>query len=159
MRAQERPPGPLPNRFLLLQMVRHSAYIFAGSVTSVMPAKATRSNEVATTRITFHVERGIRGVRAGQSLSIREWSGLWQAGERYRVGEKLLLFLYPASKLGLTSPVGGALGRISFDSNGEAVLAEGQIEALTGDPDTPLRRRGRLTSRTLARDIRRALEE
>jgi hypothetical protein len=159
VRAQEGSPGPLLNRSLLLQMTRHSAYIFAGRVTSVALAKPARPNEVAMVRITFHVERGIRGVHNGQSLSIREWSGLWQAGERYRVGEKLLLFLYPASKLGLTSPVGGTLGRIPFDSNGEAVLAEAQIEALTGELDMPLRSRSHLTSQDLARRIRRAMEE
>jgi hypothetical protein len=44
-----------------------------------------------------------------------EWSGLWNAGERYRVGEQVLLFLYPNSRLGLTSPVGGAQGRFAID--------------------------------------------
>ena len=159
LRAQEQPPGPLSNRSVLLQMTRHSAYIFAGRVTSIAQAKPTPPKEVATVQITFHVERAIRGVRAGQSLSIREWSGLWQAGERYRVGERLLLFLYPASKLGLTSPVGGALGRIPLDSNDEAVLAQVQREVLIGDPDPPLRGRGRLSSQDLARRIRRAIEE
>ncbi|GAC1428679.1 MAG: hypothetical protein NVS1B11_11280 [Terriglobales bacterium] len=42
--------------------------------------------------------------------------------DRYFVGERLLLFLYPPSKLGLTSPVGGSLGRFNLDSAGNVAL-------------------------------------
>ncbi len=33
-------------------------------------------------------------------------------------GQHILLFLYPPSRLGFTSPVGGPLGQIALDSNG-----------------------------------------
>jgi hypothetical protein len=61
--------------------------------------------------ITFHVDRGVRGVQTGRTLKIREWMGVWEFGQRYRLGEKVFLFLYPTSKLGLTSVVGGTQGR------------------------------------------------
>jgi hypothetical protein len=79
---------------------------------------APNKNDVATVQINFHVDQGMRGVRTGQALAIREWAGLWASGERYRVGERVLLFLYPASKLGLTSPVQGSMGRFSVGSDG-----------------------------------------
>jgi hypothetical protein len=33
-----------------------------------------------------------------------------------------MLFLYPPSKLGLTSPVGGPLGRFKIDPDGRVIL-------------------------------------
>jgi len=53
--------------------------------------------------VTFHIESGLRGATAGRNLTINEWIGLWSSGQRYAVGERVLLFLYPKSKLGLTS--------------------------------------------------------
>lgn len=97
------------------QIVRDSAQIFAGTVLSVEHSSLPSGNARGFTRVRFRVQNAIRGVRAGQVLEVREWSGLWNAGERYRVGENVLLFLYPASKLGLTSPVGGAAGRFRVD--------------------------------------------
>lgn len=94
-----------------------AGYIFAGTVKSIARA-APNKNDVSTVQINFHVDQGMRGVRTGQVLSIREWAGLWASGERYRVGERVLLFLYRPSKLGLTSPVQGAMGRFSIGSDG-----------------------------------------
>jgi hypothetical protein len=84
-----------------------------------------------TVQITFRIEQAIRGTRAGQILTIREWAGLWNSGQRYHPGERLLLFLYSPSSLGLTSPVGGASGRFTVDSGGSAVIENGRLPALT----------------------------
>src|SRR5260370_41952191 len=105
------------------QLARSSGLIFSGTVLSVQqanipPGSSGEGGAVATTRITFRVEQAIRGVRRGQVVSINEWGGLWQTGERYRVGERALLFLYPRSRLGLTSPVGGKMGRFQVDAAG-----------------------------------------
>jgi hypothetical protein len=62
---------------------------------------------VTSVAITFQVEQAIRRTRVGQQLTIHEWAGPWTAGERYRVGERLMLFLHAPSKLGLTSPSAG----------------------------------------------------
>jgi hypothetical protein len=123
---------PLPaaafNALTLRQLTRSSGYIFAGTVTGIQ-AGASAPHKLATVRITFHVDQSIRGVRSGQSLSTREWAGLWESGERYRVGQRLLLFLYPPSKLGLTSPVGGWQGRFAFDSQGKFILSQERLIA------------------------------
>jgi len=96
--------GHMPS---LRQMTRDSGYIFEGKVTGIERVADSLTADVSTVRITFQVEQGIRGVRTGQTLVIREWVGLWEQGERYRLGERVLLFLYRPSQLGLTSPVAG----------------------------------------------------
>lgn len=153
-REETRPPKPS-----LIRMTRSSGYIFAGTVTGVAPVKAGRANQVPAVEISFHVDRAVRGVRSGQTLRIREWAGLWRAGERYRVGEKMFLFLYRPSKLGLTSPVGGAMGRLRLDAKGQVALAEELVEAVHSDLAARVRGRVRLSSRELATRARRAMEE
>jgi hypothetical protein len=106
----------------LHHLTKTSGYIFAGTVQSVKHVSPSGTNGIASTQITFHVDQAIRGVRNGQTLVIREWAGLWQSGERYRVGERVLLFLYPFSKLGFTSPVGGSMGRFVVDESLRVLL-------------------------------------
>lgn len=77
----------------------------------------------------------MRGTSAGQSLTIHEWAGLWMRGERYRVGENVLLFLYAPSKLGLSSPVAGPLGRFALDSQGKIVMSPLHIAVFSADLD------------------------
>ena len=110
-----------------------SGYIFAGTVKSVEHA-APKGNGFATVQINFHVDQGMRGVRTGQTVSIREWAGLWQSGERYRPGERVLLFLYPPSKLGLTSTVGGPIGRFSVDPLSRILLTPQHLPITSADP-------------------------
>jgi hypothetical protein len=118
-------PGAIPARSPFPQrprpLTQSSGYIFAGTVKSV-ERMAPKGNGVATVQVTFHVDRAMQGVQSGQLLSIREWAGLWELGERYRPGERVLLFLYPPSKLGLTSPVQGRLGRFSIGADGRVPL-------------------------------------
>ena len=147
-------PVPLPN---LRQLSRNSGYIFDGTVLSVEPI-AQNEASVATVQITFRVEQAVRGTRAGQVLTIREWAGLWISGKRYRPGERLLLFLYSPSQLGLTSPVGGPLGRFAVDSGGNAVIENGRLPALGLDPAArnQLGVKNRLNARALAMAIQQA---
>jgi hypothetical protein len=76
----------------------------------------------------------MRGVSPGQKLTIHEWAGLWARGESYYVGERVLLFLYAPGKLGLTSPVAGALGRFALDSRGYIVMSPQHVVTLAADP-------------------------
>lgn len=111
-------PQPLSSR----QMVRDSGVIFSGTVLNIEHL-SSESGGAGITRISFRVQNAIRGVRAGQVIQIQEWGGLWNAGERYRRGENVVLFLYPKSKLGLTSPVGAAAGRFQVDKMGRVEIA------------------------------------
>jgi hypothetical protein len=84
--------------------------------------------------ITFHVENALRGTTRGRELTVSEWIGLWQSGQRYRVGERVLLFLYPRSKLGLTSCVSGRTGRFELDSQSRVLLSPQQVSIFRKDP-------------------------
>jgi hypothetical protein len=142
----------------LRQLTRDSGYIFAGRVSAIERVRASATPEVATVKITFQVEQGIRGVRTGQTLVIREWGGLWERDERYRPGERVLLFLYRPSKLGLTSPVAGALGRFTVDRKGQINLD--RVASLASDlAEFHLRGKTRVSSRDFARTIQRMVEE
>ncbi len=111
----------IPHSPILQTFPRSSGPIFSGTVLRVEHRNANSSTALATTEIRFRVDQAIRGVRKGQLLEIKEWAGLWQSGERYYPGERVLLFLYPPSKLGLTSPVAGR-GRFPIDRSGRVIL-------------------------------------
>jgi hypothetical protein len=128
-------PGTIDLQQNVFQQVVHSAgIIFAGRVTFIGHATSSSSPSHASTIITFQVEHSMRGASAGQSLTIHEWAGLWTRGERYRVGERVLLFLYAPSKLGLTSPVGGTMGRFALNSQGEIVMSPQHLAFFAADP-------------------------
>src|ERR1700683_3597363 len=123
-----------PQKPLFPHLVRAAGIIFSGHVTSVGRAPSSSGQLPASTSVTFQVEHAMRGTSAGQSLTIHEWAGLWTNGERYRVGEHVMLFLYSPSKLGLTSPVAGAMGKFAMDSQGRIMMNAQQAAALAADP-------------------------
>jgi len=124
------PPGTIG----FPQIARAAGTIFSGTVTAIARRPATRSQAVETVAITFHVERALRGTTPGDNLTISQWIGLWSTGQRYRVGERVLLFLYPPSKLGLTSSVAGPMGRFSVDPLGRVLLSAQHLSAFRTDP-------------------------
>jgi len=97
---------------------RHAAIIFSGKVIDVLRIVPGAGAAQSSVQITFTVDTAVRGIITGDQFCLREWPGLWQAGERYRVGERYLLFLHAPNAAGLTSPVGGDVGRFLLDSNG-----------------------------------------
>ena len=108
--------------------------IFSGTVTKIARQFATHGQTVETVAITFHVEKALRGATPGQDLTITQWIGLWANGQRYHVGERVLLFLYPPSKLGLTSAVGGPIGRFSVDPLSRILLTPQHLPITKTDP-------------------------
>lgn len=117
------------------QLARAAGIIFSGTVVRVERTSAIIPGQsVGSVAITFHVESAIRGATAGEDLTITQWVGLWSGGQRYQVGERLLLFLYPRSRIGLTSCVGAAMGRFAIDSSGYVWLSPQQIMAFRTDP-------------------------
>ncbi len=152
-----RPPSfPAPNGFA--HLVRAAGIIFSGTVTNIDRTSINIPGQSAgTIAITFHVESAIRGATAGESLTITQWIGLWSAGQRYRVGERVLLFLYPRSRIGLTSCVGATVGRFRVDSWGAVSLSSEQILAFRTDPVLGGKSRVRLSD--FASMVRSAGEE
>ncbi len=130
-----RPPrGPALPSGGFANVMRAAGMIFSGTITKIERRPAHLGQPVEAVAVTFHVEKAIRGAVAGESLTITQWVGVWSSGQRYRVGERLLLFLYPESKLGLTSCVGGPLGRFSFDAAGRVLLSAQHVAAFRKDP-------------------------
>lgn len=152
-----RRPVLSPNSPGFPQISGAAGTIFSGTVMRVDHRPATSGQPVETVSITFHVENAIRGVTPGEDLTISQWIGLWSAGQRYRVGERVLLFLYPRSKLGLTSCVGGDIGRFTVDTWGRVLLSPRHLSAFRADP--VLGGRSRVPFRDFALAVRRAGEE
>jgi hypothetical protein len=88
-------------------------------------------------------------------------------GAAYRAGQRMVLFLYSPTRVGLTSPVGGRLGRYDVDRTGQIVVPASAVlnqpsrtpvssppsrhPIATGAQHVPLR--------TFSRAIRRVMEE
>jgi len=108
--------------------------IFSGTVAKIVRRPAPLGQSVETVAITFHVEKAMRGATPGQDLTIAQWIGLWSTGQRYHVGERVLLFLYPPSKLGLTSAVGWPVGRFSVDPLSRILLTPQHLALTQSDP-------------------------
>jgi hypothetical protein len=96
-------------------MSRMAAVIFAGQVTAIRrPQQAG-----GTVEIDFAVDDAIRGVSGG-TYTLREWDGLWAAGNQpFRVGQRYLMLLHAPGRAGLSSPVGGSDGAIPILGAGE----------------------------------------
>jgi hypothetical protein len=146
-----------PDSFELSQLTAAAGIIFSGTVARITPRRSNLSEAIQTVAVTFKVERAIRGVTAGGTLTISQWVGLWYAGQRYQAGEHVLLFLYAPSKIGLTSCVGGPIGRFSVDPSGGVLLSAEQLSFFRKDPALGGRSRVRLSD--FASAVRQASEE
>jgi hypothetical protein len=139
------------------QIVRDAGIIFSGTVITITRSPAIRGPAIDSVSITFHVEHAIRGTAPGENLKVSQWMGAWSSGQRYRVGERVLLFLYPRSKLGLTSVVGGGLGRFAIDAQGRVLLNVQHRSAFR--EDALLGEKSLVRFIDLALAVRRASEE
>ena len=167
IRAQLRPHLPInppgasvhnpPLGFGFPMLARAAGTIFSGTVTAIRRRPASQSEPVETVSITFHIENAIRGATRGEDLTVSQWIGLWTSGQRYRVGERVLLFLYPVSKLGLTSCVAGTLGRFTIDPRGHVLLSAQHLSAFREDPVLGGKSRANFSDFALA--VRQAGEE
>lgn len=108
----------------LRPLARDAGIIFRGTVRKIEPVASAAPGDIGLVRITFLVTGALRGANSGEPLTFSEWDGLWASGDRYRVGEDLLLFLYPPSgNLGLTTTVAGTRGRISLANSPLSIAA------------------------------------
>jgi hypothetical protein len=138
------------------RIAQAAGIIFSGTVTGIERRPATHSQAIETVAITFHVEQAIRGALPGEDLTISQWMGLWSSGQRYRVGERVLLFLYPPSKLGLTSCVAAPMGRFAVGPGGRVLLTAQHISEFRADPVLGGKSRARFSD--FAQAVRRASE-
>ncbi len=104
----------------LHQMSDRAAVIFIGTVENVRRAEGDGFG-AGVVEIRFTVDQPIRGC-FGDTYTLREWGGFWNANDsRYRVGQRLLLLLHAPGAAGLSSPVGGMDGAIPLRASGAGV--------------------------------------
>jgi hypothetical protein len=102
------------------QLSRDSGMIFSGTVLGIHTPQSSDQQAIPTVEVTFRVDRAIAGVRAREVLTIREWAGGWLQHPLHR-GQRMLLLLYPPSRLGFTSPVGGTLGQVELSGKNNVI--------------------------------------
>ena len=165
------------------QLSRRAGMIFAGTVLAApiqnSTAQTVKTRAAAANRpnlgttlaveLRFRVDEAIAGVEHGQILSVHEWAGAWSMHRRMTSGQRILIFLYPPSRLGLTSPVGGSLGQVALDPSGKNVLVQKRAAAIrlqnasSPRPRAPVNRgngsSGNVSVVQLERAIRGAREE
>ena len=120
--AQEPPQAtpPQTTNDALHAMSRLAGVIFAGQVIGVRRLDGG-NGATGVVEITFAVEDAVRGV-SGSTYMLREWAGLWPAGdEPFRVGQRYLMLLHAPGAAGLSSPVGGMDGAIPIRGSGQAL--------------------------------------
>ncbi len=122
------------------QLAAQADRIFVGRCESVTVALDERG--VPATYARFQVEEGLKGVAGGGTILVKQFGDartalkvaegesavvspktMTLAGAAYRPGASYLLFLYPESDRGFTSPVGGGQGRFEILSSGPSALA------------------------------------
>lgn len=95
----------------LKDMVHLADRIFLGHCVELQQVRDSGIG-IPVVEYTFYVERGIKGVRTGQTVVFRQLqsSRVSRFGvpgmPHFASGQQILLFLYADSRLGLTSPVG-----------------------------------------------------
>jgi hypothetical protein len=87
----------------LRSMASRAGLVFIGRVDKI-------EHKGGVFEITFRVDQVVVGT-AGVTYTLREWCGLWAAGEqRYSLGQRAMVFLQGTSAAGLSSPVDGMEG-------------------------------------------------
>ena len=120
------------------QMTQQAGQIFMGRCTK--SEILLDENNIPSTQVRFLVISGFKGVVDGEEVGIKQFGVTKQplrvvegesvivpaksmavASQNYEVGQEYLLFFYPESSLGFTSPVGAGQGKfqILVDSHGE----------------------------------------
>ncbi|MGO9075044.1 MAG: hypothetical protein ACLQEI_12900 [Terriglobales bacterium] len=161
-----------------MQMSRRAGMIFTGTVLAAPDAVVTTpaaaiptdpsdrpaGGPIPAVQLRVRVDEAIAGVESGQVVTIHEWAGSWFMHPPMSKGQRFLLFLYPTSRLGLTSPVGGSLGQIPLDATGKNVIEPYSPAALVrrsaaSPPPVAFAIPQSVTVVQLARAIRRARSE
>ena len=115
----------------LREMVAASGMIFSGTVTEVRGAMDENGKIVTYT--TFRIEKPIEGVMGGE-VTIKLFGGeangrrMYLAHMRYfSVGERMLVMLYPPSRLGFTSPIGMGQGAWKVTRDNKVLNVSGKV--------------------------------
>ena len=89
--------------------------IFSGICTEIEEISTDPFAKVPVIRYTFKVVEKIKGIEKNE-ISFKQWKPT-ASDAGYEAGKKYILFLYPNSNIGLTSPVGFLQGHFSVDTD------------------------------------------
>ena len=90
--------------------------VFVGTCIGVKDIKKDKLAKVHVIKYIFRITDGIKGVNGKTEISFKQWNAASrEAG--YEIGKKYVLFLYPNSSLGLTSPVGFLQGQFNINTD------------------------------------------
>ena len=149
------------------KLARPAGMIFSGVVARI-EREQDQNGKPASMRIWFRVDEAVRGCYAGETIEVAEWAELWVRHDRYRVGQQVLLFLYPRNAAGLTSPVAGDMGVFMLDPDGLLRVTPQQARLLgsqpgerpaLGESNNPQPARAGLRSFPSAREVIRTIRE
>jgi hypothetical protein len=90
---------------VLRNLAARSGVVFVGQVVRI-------EHKTGTVEVTFQVQQPVLGA-VGAAYTLREWGGLWTGGrQRYRLGQRSMMFLHATNGTGLSSPVDGMAGMV-----------------------------------------------
>lgn len=104
--------------------------IFAGEVVAIRQGQSDGTGFAGgVVEVDFRVDEAVRGCTPGL-YTLREWGGLWGAAgeQRYKVGQRALVFLRAPGASGLSSPVAGQDGVVPMVGAG---VAPGPLDTTT----------------------------
>jgi hypothetical protein len=149
-----RPAGAIGRRLDLATMTRQAGSIVAGRIVGLREGHHPQYSNIRVLYITVQVNEMIKGDPTDR-FTFMQFGGRVAAGEgrkslsmaqslpdlpAYRVGEEVVLFLYPPSNVGFTSPVGGGQGMFQIRRQAgqpTTVVSEGGNTSLAMDGPLP----------------------
>ena len=101
----------------LEEITAASDRIFTGICTNVEGIEDDPESKLPVFQYTFKIIETIKGLQGKKTVTFKQWEPtVKDAG--YEAGKKYILFLYPDSERGLTSPVGFLQGQFDVEKKG-----------------------------------------
>ena len=101
----------------LEEITSASDRIFAGICTNVEEIEEDSESKLPVFKYTFNITEPIKGLQGKEEITFKQWKPTAN-GASYEAGKKYILFLYPNSERGLTSPVGFLQGQFEIQKKG-----------------------------------------
>ena len=101
----------------LEEIIFASDRIFTGICTGAEEIEDDPESKLSVVKYTFKITEAMKGLQEKEEITFKQWKPtVKDAG--YEVGKKYILFLYPNSERGLTSPVGFLQGQFEVEKKG-----------------------------------------
>lgn len=101
----------------LQEITKASGKIFAGRCVDAEEIENDPESKLPVVKYTFKVTESVKGIGGKETISFKQWQPTIRENS-YDVGKKYVLFLYPNSERGLTSPVGLLQGQFQVEEKG-----------------------------------------